>query len=259
VLVVIDAGNSNVVIGLYQGDTLLTHWRIMTAGYRTADEIRIQFGMLMHESGHDPKTVKGCCISSVVPQLNSALVQVARDGFKVEPVMVEPGIRTGIKLHNENPKELGADRLVNAVGAAEEYPGEKIILDFGTATTLDYITAANEYKGGIILAGIQLSANALFENCAKLPRVDVAVPERVIGRNTTDAISSGLTYGYAEMIDGLVRRMAREMGGEPRVIATGGLATTIAGVASTIDVVDPLLTLKGLKAIFYKNAKGAAA
>jgi len=257
-LVVIDAGNSNVVIGLYDGDTLLAHWRIMTAGYRTADELRIQVGMLMHEDGHDPKDVKGCCISSVVPQLNSALVQMAHDGFKVAPIMVEPGVKTGIKLHNENPKELGADRLVNAVGAMDEYPGEKIILDFGTATTFDYITAANEYKGGIILAGIQLSANALFEHCAKLPRVDVSTPERVIGRNTTDAINSGLTYGYAEMVDGLVRRMAREMGGQPRVIATGGLATTIADVATTIDTVDPLLTLKGLKAIYRKNAKEAA-
>lgn len=254
-LVVIDAGNSNVVIGLYDGDTLLAHWRMMTAGYRTADEIRIIFGTLMHEDGHDPRGVTGCCISSVVPQLNTALVQFARDAFKVEPVMVEPGVRTGIKLHNENPKELGADRLVNAVGAAEEYPGEKIILDFGTATTLDYISAANEYKGGIILAGIQLSANALFENCAKLPRVDIAVPEKVIGRNTVDAISSGLTYGYAEMIDGLVRRMATEMNGKPRIIATGGLATTIARVSGTIEVVDPLLTLKGLRAIYHKNAK----
>ncbi len=257
-LVVIDAGNSNVVIGLYEGDALLTHWRIMTAGYRTADELRIQFGMLMREDGHDPNSVTGCCISSVVPQLNSALLQVAREGFKVEPILVEPGVRTGIKLHNENPKELGADRLVNAVGAADEYPGEKIILDFGTATTFDYITAANEYKGGIILAGIQLSANALFENCAKLPRVDVSTPEKVIGRNTVDAINSGLTYGYAEMVDGLVRRMAREMNSKPRVIATGGLATTIAAVAQSIDVVDSLLTLKGLKAIYLKNAKGAA-
>lgn len=258
-LVVIDAGNSNIVIGLYRGDTLLTHWRLMTDGYRTGDEIRILFGMLMRESGHDPADVTGCCISSVVPQLNTALIQVAREGFNVDPIMVEPGIKTGIKLHNENPKELGADRLVNAVGAADDYPGEKIILDFGTATTLDYITAANEYKGGIILAGIQLSATALFENCAKLPRVDVAMPEKVIGRNTVDAISSGLTYGYAEMIDGLVRRMGREMGGQPRVIATGGLATTIAAVAASIDVVDPLLTLKGLKAIYHKNAKVGAA
>ena len=258
-LVVIDAGNSNVVIGLYKSDALVTHWRIMTAGYRTADELRIQFGMLMHEAGYNPKEVTGCCISSVVPQLNSALVQVAHDAFRVEPIMVEPGIRTGVKLHTENPKELGADRLVNAVGAAEEYPGEKIIVDFGTATTLDYITAANEYKGGIILAGIQLSANALFEHCAKLPRVDVAVPEKAIGRNTVDAISSGLTYGYAEMIDGLVRRMSREMGGKPRVIATGGLAESIGPLSATINVVDPLLTMKGLKAIYFKNAKVAAA
>ena len=254
-LIVIDAGNSNVVIGLYKGDELLAHWRMMTAGYRTADEIRIFFDTLLRADGYDPKKVTGCCISSVVPQINRALIQVSRDGFKVEPIMVEPGVRTGVKLHNENPKELGADRLVNAVGAVEDYPGDKIILDFGTATTLDYITAEAEYKGGIILPGIQLAANALFENCAKLPRVDVAVPEKVIGRNTVSAISSGLTYGYADMIDGLVRRMSREMESEPRIIATGGLAGTIADISSTIQVVDPLLTLKGLKAIYYKNAK----
>lgn len=256
-LLVVDAGNSNTVVGLYDGDTLAAHWRLMTTNYRTADELRILFTMLMQEDGYNPKRVDGCCISSVVPQLNSALLQVARDGFKVEPVMVEPGIRTGIKLHNENPKELGADRLVNAVGAVEEYPGDKIIIDFGTATTLDFVTAEAEYKGGIILPGIQLSANALFENCAKLPRVDVSVPDRVIGRNTITAISSGLSFGYADMVDGLVGRISEETDCEPHVIATGGLASSIAAVASSINVVDPLLTMKGLRAIYHKNLKGA--
>lgn len=257
-LLVVDVGNSNTVVGLYEEDDLVAHWRMMTTNYRTADELRILFTMLLHEDGFDPKAVDGCCISSVVPQLNGALTQVARDGFKVDPIMVEPGIRTGIKLHNENPKELGADRLVNAVGAAEEYPGDKIIIDFGTATTLDFITAAAEYKGGIILPGIQLSANALFEHCAKLPRVDVSVPERVIGRNTVNAISSGLTYGYADMVDGLVSRISVETGTDPHVIATGGLAPVIASVAGGINVVDPLLTMKGLKAIYHKNLKVSA-
>jgi type III pantothenate kinase len=257
-LLVVDAGNSNTVVGLYDGDTLAAHWRLTTTLYRTADELRILFTTLMQEDGYNPKRVDGCCISSVVPQLNHALEQVARDGFKTEPIIVEPGIRTGIKLHNENPKELGADRLVNAVGAVEEYPGDKIIIDFGTATTLDFVTAEAEYKGGIILPGIQLAASALFEHCAKLPRVEVSTPERVIGRNTVAAISSGLSYGYADMVDGLVKRISIETGSEPSVIATGGLASTIASVATTIEVVDPFLTLKGLRAIHRKNTKGAA-
>ena len=257
-LLVVDAGNSNTVVGLYDGDTLAAHWRLTTNHYRTTDELRIQFTTLMHEDGYNPKRVEGCCISSVVPQLNHALLQVSREAFKTEPVMVEPGIRTGIKLHNENPKELGADRLVNAVGAVEEYPGDKIIIDFGTATTLDFVTAEAEYKGGIILPGIQLAANALFEHCAKLPRVDVTTPERVVGRNTVSAISSGLSYGYADLVDGLVRRIREETETEPQVIATGGLATVIASLASSIHVVDRFLTLKGLRAIYQKNLKEVA-
>lgn len=257
-LLVVDVGNSNTVLGLYDEDELLAHWRMMTTNYRTADELRILFTMLLHEDGFDSKSVDGCCISSVVPQLNGALVQVARDGFKTDPIMVEPGIRTGIKLHNENPKELGADRLVNAVAAVEEYSGETIIIDFGTATTLDFVTAQAEYKGGIILPGIQLSANALFEHCAKLPRVEVSVPDHVVGRNTVGAITSGLTYGYADMVDGLVSRISLETRCEPHVIATGGLAPVIASVAGSIDVVDPLLTMKGLKAIYRKNARVSA-
>jgi type III pantothenate kinase len=257
-LLVVDAGNSNLVVGLYNGDMLAANWRLTTSQYRTTDELRILFTMLMHEDGFEPGQVDGACISSVVPQLNHALTQVAREGFKVEPVMVEPGIKTGIKLHNENPKELGADRLVNAVGAIEEYPGDRIIIDFGTATTLDYVTSDSEYKGGIILPGIQLSANALFEHCAKLPRVDVTTPERVVGRNTIAAISSGLTYGYADMVDGLVTRIHAETESDAKVIATGGLAGAIASIARTIDIVDPLLTFKGLRAIHAKNAREAS-
>ena len=254
-LLVVDVGNTNTVVGLYDGDELGAHWRIATDNYRTSDELRVFFTMLLNQSGYDPAAVTGCCISSVVPQLNSAISKVARQGFNLEPVLVEPGVRTGLKLQNENPKEIGADRIVNAVAAVEEYEGHKLIIDFGTATTFSYITANAEYKGGIILPGIQLSADALFEHCAKLPRVEISVPDAVIGRDTVSNIRSGLTYGYAEMVDGLVRRISEEAGRSMRVIATGGLSGIITKVSSTIDVHDPLLTMKGLKAIYLKNQK----
>lgn len=254
-LLVTDVGNSHTVVGLYEKSDLRANWRIITTNYRTSDELRILFQMLLQQEGVDPKSIRGCCVSSVVPQLNSALQQMCREAFGVEPLMIEPGIKTGLKLHNENPKELGADRLVNAVAALEEHEGPLIIVDFGTATTFDYISADAEYKGGIILPGIQLSADALFERCAKLPQVEIAIPDHVIGRDTVSNIRSGLTFGYADMVDGLVRRMRAEAGGHAKVIATGGLAGLIAEVAETIDVVDPLLALKGLKAIFEKNER----
>ncbi|MCH8203637.1 MAG: type III pantothenate kinase [Candidatus Hydrogenedentes bacterium] len=254
-LLVVDVGNTNTVIGLYDGDELCAHWRIATDNYRTSDELKVFFTMLLTQSGYDPKSVKGCCISSVVPQLNDAIARVARSGFGLEPIIVEPGIRTGLKLQNENPKEVGADRIVNAVAAVEEYEGDKIVIDFGTATTFSYITANAEYKGGIIFPGIQLSANALFERCAKLPRVEISVPDTVIGRDTVSNIRSGLTYGYAEMVQGLVRRIGEEAGTTPKVIATGGLSAIIADVTSSIDVHDPLLTMKGLKLIYHKNER----
>ncbi len=252
-LLVVDVGNTNTVVGLYDGDDLADHWRLATDNYRTSDELRVFFTMLLQQAGYDPAAVTGCCMSSVVPQLNAAIVRVIQKGFGIEPIIVEPGIRTGLKLQNENPKEIGADRIVNAVAAVEEYEGEKIVIDFGTATTFSYITAQAEYKGGIILPGIQLSANALFEHCAKLPRVEISVPDTVIGRDTVSNIRSGLTYGYAEMVQGLVRRIGEEAGTTPKVIATGGLSSIIADVTSSIDVHDPLLTMKGLKLIYHKN------
>jgi type III pantothenate kinase len=255
-LMVVDVGNSHTVIGLYENDELIAHWRIVTEHYRTSDELSILFTMLMQQDGIQLGHIEGCCISSVVPQVNIALQSIPRRMFDVEPIMVEPGIKTGLKLHNENPKELGADRLVNAVGALEEHTGPLTIIDFGTATTFDFITDQSEYKGGIIVPGIQLSANALFEHCAKLPRVEITIPERVIGRNTDSNIRSGLTYGYADMVDGLVRRINEETGVESKVLATGGLAKVIAQASSTIDVVDPMLTLKGLRSIYYKNLNG---
>jgi type III pantothenate kinase len=252
-LLVMDVGNSHMVLGLYEGDSLRANWRIVTTNYKTADELRILLTMLLNQEGVQASEISGACISSVVPQFNQALQEVSREAFGIEPTLVEPGTKTGLKLHNENPKEVGADRIVNAVAAREQHTGPLIVIDFGTATTFDYITENSEYKGGIIVPGIQLSADALFEHCAKLPKVELLIPETVVGRNTVSCIRSGLTYGYADLVDGLVRRISEEMGTDPFVIATGGLATIIAEIASSIDQVDDLLTLKGLKFIHEKN------
>ncbi len=254
-LLVMDVGNSHTVIGLYDQGVLRGHWRIVTGNYRTADELRVMLTMLLQQDRITPTSVTGCCVSSVVPQLNTAIAQMCTEGLRVTPLMVEPGIKTGLKLQTENPKEVGADRIVNAVAALEEHEGPMIIIDFGTATTFDYITENAEYKGGIIVPGVQVSADALFERCAKLPRVEIAVPESVIGRNTVNSIRSGLTYGYADMVSGLVRRMSQQMETRPKVIATGGLAEVMATVTDCFDVVDPLLALKGLAEIYRKNEK----
>ena len=257
-LLVVDVGNSHTVLGLYDGRELRGHWRVVTANYRTGDELQILLLMLLQSIGLQSSEITGCCVSSVVPQLNPALQQVSHHSFHVEALMVEPGVKTGIVLQVDNPREVGADRIVNAVGAREEHDGPLVIIDFGTATTFDAVTARAEWIGGIIVPGIQLSADALFENCAKLPRVDVIVPKTVIGRDTVANIRSGLTYGYTDMTDGLIRRMRSEMGGKAKAIATGGLAKVIGGVSKEIEVIDPWLTLKGLRAVYEKNAGTSA-
>lgn len=257
-LLVVDVGNSHTVLGLYDGRELRGHWRVVTANYRTGDELQILLMMLLQSIELHPRQITGCCVSSVVPQLNPALQQVSRHAFQVEALMVEPGVKTGIILQVDNPREVGADRIVNAVGAREDHDGPLIIIDFGTATTFDALTAKSEWIGGIIVPGIQLSADALFEHCAKLPRVDVVVPKTVIGRDTVTNIRSGLTFGYADMTDGLIRRMRAEMGGKATAIATGGLAKAIAAVSKEVEVVDPWLTLKGLRAVYEKNAGSSA-
>lgn len=257
-LLVMDVGNTDTVLGLFEGENLRGHWRVCTGNYRTGDELRMLFHMLLQTEGIDPGHIEGCCVSSVVPQLNPALEHIAHSVFGASLLMVGPGVKTGLMLQVENPKEVGADRIVNAVGALAEHKGPLIVIDFGTATTFDAISAKNEWRGGVITAGVNLSADVLFERCAKLPRVDIAVPPSVIGRDTVSNIRSGLTYGYADMTDGLIRRMAAELGGKVKVIATGGLAGIIAQVAERIDVVDPRLTLKGLRAVYEKNTKAGA-
>lgn len=257
-LFVMDVGNSHTVLGLYDGPALRAHWRLLTRTYGTADELRIQIGMLLGQEGVKAADIHGCCISSVVPQLNSACADVAQRMFGTAPVMVGPGVKTGVVLQVENPKEVGADRIANAVAAIDEYPGPVIVVDFGTATTFDVITARGEFRGGVIVPGVQLSADALFEKCAKLPHVDIAIPAQVIGRDTVSNIRSGLTYGYADLVDGLVRRIADEMRETPTVVATGGLAKLIADLSTSIKHVDGNLTLKGLKLIYAKNEREAA-
>ena len=255
-LLVMDVGNTITVIGLYEGPELRAYWRSITGNYRTSDELRVFLTMLLHGEGLEPTAVNGCCVSSVVPPLNAALTDLCANHFGAEVVFVEPGVKTGLVIHVDNPKEVGADRIVNAVGALEEHLGPLIVIDFGTATTFDAITAQREYRGGVIVPGIKTGADALFEKCAKLPSVEIIKPLRVIGKDTIDHIRSGLTYGYADMVDGLIVRMTVEMGGGATVVATGGFAELVSDIATRIDHVDPFLTLKGLRAVFEKNRKG---
>ena len=254
-LLVMDVGNSHTVLGLFEGSELRAHWRVVTTTHRTSDELRILFSMLFQQESIDPRSVRGCCISSVVPQLNHSLEKAAREGFKTTPLFVGPGIRTGIVIKVDNPKEVGADRIVNAIAAVDEHDGPLIIVDFGTATTFDVITEAAEFRGGVIVPGIQISSDALFEKCAMLPQVEIARPATVIGRDTVSCIRSGLTFGYTDMVDGLLGRIAEEMGGDPKVIATGGFAGFISQISKRINHVDPLLTLKGLRLIYNKNER----
>jgi len=257
-LFVMDVGNSHTVFGMYDGDRLGAHWRVATGHYRTADELRMLLTVLFQQEGVSRRDVRGCCISSVVPQLDGALHKVSCDTFGFPPLMVGPGIRTGLVLQCENPKEVGADRIVNSVGAIETYGGPLAVVDFGTATTFDAVTAKAEWLGGLIVPGLELSAEALAQHCAKLPHVEIATPPTVIGRNTVANIRSGLTYGYADLVDGILVRIADEMGAPIKVVATGGFAETIADVATRIDHVDPFLTLKGLKIVYEKNERAPA-
>lgn len=252
-LLVVDVGNSHTVLGLYESKKLIGQWRVVTSNYRTGDELHILLYMLLQNINIHPSCITGCCVSSVVPQLNGAIHQVSRQAFGIDALMVEPGIKTGIILQCENPREVGADRIANAAGALEEHKGNMIIIDFGTATTFDVMTEKAEWLGGVIAPGVQLAADALFERCARLPRVDIVAPKNVIGRNTVTNIQAGLTYGYADMVDGLVGRIIEELGKPAKVIATGGLARVIAHASKRMEIIDPLLTLKGLRAIYERN------
>jgi type III pantothenate kinase len=252
-LLVWDIGNSNSVLGLFEGERLRAHWRLITADH-TADELRVLISNLLQLDGIPLNAIEGCCMSSVVPPLNHTVTEVCETAFGIKPLSIGPGMKTGLVIAVENPKEVGADRIVNSVGAIEAYGAPLIVVDFGTATTFDAISSKNEFLGGIICPGIGISLDALFTRCAKLPRVDLVKPPRVIGRNTVSNITSGAVYGYADMVDGLIRRMRSEMGENPKVIVTGGYAQLIGEVATEVDHVDPFLTLSGLRLLYERNA-----
>jgi type III pantothenate kinase len=257
-LLVIDVGNTNTVLGLYDGDQLIHDWRIRTVIDHTIDE----YGMLifnLYQSSRMKtekiKAVNAIIISCVVPPMLNILEPLCVKYFNVKPLIVGPGIKTGMPIFYDNPKEVGADRIVNAVAAYDKYRQAAIIIDFGTATTFDYISPKGEYMGGCIAPGIMISSEALFERAAKLPRVEFSKPKSVITKDTVSAMQAGIIFGYAGLIDGIVQRMKAEIKTKPLVIATGGLARLVASETKCIDKIEDMLTLEGLRIIYNLNNK----
>ncbi len=252
-LLVIDVGNSNNVIGLFSKEKLLTHWRIRTECNRTADEywVLIKEFILLNEVAAE--TVDDIIVACVVPSLIPILREMGQKYFSCDPMMVGPGIKTGISISYKNPTEVGADRIVNAVAAFSKHKKSLIIVDFGTATTFDAVSNKGEYLGGAIFPGVNISMEALFKNTAKLPRVDLVTPERVIGKSTVESIQSGGVHGVAGMVNHIVAKMREEMGEKAMVIATGGISNSFLAELDIIDEVDPFLTLDGLLILYNRN------
>lgn len=252
-ILLFDIGNTNIVLGVYKEENLVAHWRISTYPQRTDDEYGVLLQSLFDSKKIAMKEVEALVISSVVPPLMLSLEKMSQKYFGVTPLVVGPGIKTGMPIRYENPREVGADRIVNALAGYELYGGPLIIVDFGTATTFCAISVKGEYLGGAIAPGIHIATNALFSNAAKLPRVELVKPPSVIGKNTIHSMQSGIIYGFVGQVDNIVRRMQEEMLGQVKVIATGGLAELIAKESATIDHVDPFLTLTGLRLVYEKN------
>jgi type III pantothenate kinase len=250
---VVDVGNTNIVLGIYNGKQLLHHWRLSTNRSTTVDEYGMMMYNLFRYADIEMEQVEGVIISSVVPPLMFVLEQLCAKYLNKTPLIVGPGIKTGLNIRYENPREVGADRIVNAVAAIEIYGPPCIVVDFGTATTFDYIDEAGQYIGGAVAPGIGISTEALYQRAAKLPRIELAKPKSVVGRNTVASMQSGIIYGFAGQVDGIVDRIREEYAVSPQVVATGGLAELISTESRTIDCVNQLLTLQGLRIIYERN------
>lgn len=255
-LLAVDVGNTNIVFGIFKGDRLLHNWRISTKKNRTIDEYGLLFQQIIKSSNLDPKDIDDIILSSVVPPLMDTLPSMFKRYFKVDPIIVDLDIETGIKIRYDDPKEVGADRIVNATAAYRKYGGPLIIVDFGTAITFDSISKEGDYLGGAITPGITISTDALFSRTSKLPKVELIKPDRVIGKNTVNSMQAGIVYGYIGLIDYIIKEMLKEMEGEGRkvgIVATGGFAKLIASESRYIEKIDVFLTLDGLKIIYDKN------
>lgn len=252
-IMVFDIGNTNMVIGVYEGETLITHWRVRTDTLKTCDEYGMLLKSLFDYDHLDMGEITAVILSSVVPTLMMELEWMSRKFFSCRPLIVGPGIKTGLAIKYENPREVGADRVVNAVSAFHKYGGPLIIIDFGTATTFCVVNEKGEYLGGAIAPGIRSSTEALVSRAAKLPRVELFKPKSLIGKNTVNSMQAGIMYGFVGQVEGIVNRMKKEMEYNSRVIATGGLAAVIARETDVIDTIDDFLTLEGLRLIYELN------
>lgn len=256
-ILLVDVGNTNIVIGVYKDNDYIAGWRISTDSKKTSDEYGIQMIQLFNQNDLNPKEVTGIIISSVVPNIMHSLENMIKKSFNIDPIIVGPGVKTGINIKYDNPKEVGADRIVNAVAAHEIYRRDVIIIDFGTATTYCAVTEGGNYLGGCICPGVRISSDALFERAAKLPRVELELPKSIICKNTVSSMQAGILYGYIGQVEYIVKKMKEEMSAkeknEPYVIATGGLANLISRNSTAIDEVNPDLTLEGLKILYDKN------
>ena len=252
-LIAIDVGNTQTVMGLYDDDQLVDSWRLSTVRERTADEYRLYLAGLVRQDGYHLEDMSGVALSSVVPMAKVAMIEVAREMVDGPLVVIGPGVKTGMPINIDNPREVGADRVVNAVAAKERYGAPVVSVDFGTSTNMDAVDASGAYVGGVIAPGLEVSQDALIAATAALRRVDLSPPRAAIGRNTVEAIQSGLLYGHAGLVDGIVERLVPELGGDATVVATGGLAPTIVPHCRSVEIVDEWLTLDGLRLIYEMN------